>query len=232
MTDHSFTRYAVYCVPHGDALSAFGASWLGWDCNTGQPVPQPDIPGMAAATAAPRKYGFHGTLKPPFRVAPGHTADALSDAVATLAAHRPAAHADGLAVTPLGRFLALTPTGDMAQLRDLAAACVTELDAFRAPMTDTELAKRRAAGLSAHQDALLLKWGYPFVLDAFRFHLTLTGRLDRADLPNWQHHVTNRLPDLPRPFVIDSLALCGERTDGQFQVIQRFALTGPPSGGP
>ncbi|WP_397422472.1 DUF1045 domain-containing protein, partial [Phenylobacterium sp.] len=33
------------------------------------------------------------------------------------------------------------------------------------------------AGLSPEQDARMLKWGYPYVYEDFRFHMTLTGRI-------------------------------------------------------
>ena len=48
---------------------------------------------------------------------------------------------------------------------------------FARPPGAAELERRRKAGLSAAQEKMLLRWGYPYVLDEFRFHLTLTGRL-------------------------------------------------------
>lgn len=53
---------------------------------------------------------------------------------------------DGLALTSIGAFLALVPTGDQAALAALAARVVAELDSFRAQ-----------AGLSSRQDDLLLR---------------------------------------------------------------------------
>lgn len=222
----SHTRYAVYYVPAPGALATFGADWLGWDVVEGGPVAQAALPGLADITATPRKYGFHGTLKPPFRLAEGENVAALQAALEVFAAgHAPACCA-GLELARLGGFLALIPRGDVAELATLAGACVTELDRFRAPATPQEITRRRSAGLTPEQDAHLLAWGYPYVLDQFRFHLTLSGKLDRVALEHWHAHLTSALPALPEPFCIDALTLVGERSDGAFEVVHRYALTG------
>jgi hypothetical protein len=62
----------------------------------------------------------------------------------------------------------------------LAAECVARFDRFRLPSTCDERA-RRANGLSAKQQMLLERWGYPYVMDEWRFHMTLTDKLDESD---------------------------------------------------
>lgn len=220
------SRFAVYYIAPEGELARFGAQWLGWDVIAGAAADPLPIAGRDDVTMTPRKYGFHGTLKPPFRLTEGTDLDGLQAAVAGLAARLPAARCDGLGLTRLGRFLALTPLGETEALSQLAASCVTELDTFRAPASPEELAKRRGAGLSPAQEANLVAWGYPYVRDQFRFHLTLTGRLSKADLPHWEGVLQAALPPLPAPFVIDSLGLVGERPDGRFELIHRYALTG------
>lgn len=222
----SATRFAIYYLPPDGALAAFGAAWLGWDVATARALAQPDLPRMDEVTSTPRKYGFHGTLKPPFRLADGCDAAGLRAAVSDMAAGCAPAQCDGLRLSRLGRFLALTPEGDGAALARVAATCVSELDAFRAPPGSEELARRRTARLTAHQDALLLRWGYPYVMDAFRFHMTLTGKVPSAEIVLWMDRVAARLPDLPAPFVLDQVALVRERGDGRFELLQRYALTG------
>ncbi|OUD08510.1 phosphonate metabolism protein [Marivivens niveibacter] len=222
----SYARFAIYYVPPDGPLAAFGAAWLGWDVVSGTKVPQFDLTGLHDITMTPRKYGFHGTLKPPFRLAEGQTVAALKDAVAALAAGQKPAVCDGLELSKLGRFLALTPRGGVGGLQRVAAACVQDLDAFRAPASEAELARRRKAGLSDRQDALLTAWGYPYVLEEFRFHLTLSGQLPTEDVAGWADRVQAHLPDLPTPFVVDQIALCGEREDGRFELIHRYMLTG------
>lgn len=224
---NNFSRYAIYYQPTG-ALADFGAHWLGWDLATGRDMAHPAIAGVdvSTITATPRKYGFHGTIKPPFRLADGTTLGGLIDATASLVRLLNPVQMDGLSLRHIGRFLALTPDGNATALTALAGHVVAELDAFRAPPTDAELARRRAAGLTPVQDALLLRWGYPYVMDQFKFHLTLTGKLDDTQAATAQTALAAHLPALPAPFTLDALTLVGAREDGYFETIQRFTLTG------
>ena len=222
----SYARFAIYYVPPEGPLAEFGAAWLGWDVLGGSEPVQFDLPGLHDITVTPRKYGFHGTLKPPFRLKDGQTRAGLETAAADLAASLAPAVCGGLGLTRLGRFLALTPHGDTEGLSRIAAACVRDLDGFRAPAGAAELARRRKPGLSPRQDACLTRWGYPYVLEEFRFHLTLSGRLAKDDLPRWRATLERHLPDLSGPFVMDQIALCGERADGRFELLHRYTLAG------
>ena len=222
----SYTRFAIYYVPPEGALADFGAVWLGWDCIAGCDAVQLDVPGLEDVTKAPRKYGFHGTLKPPFRLADGTDLTGLTAATADMARACAPGHSDGLVLTVLGRFLALTPVGDMNGIARLASTCVKALDSFRAPPTEAELMRRRKARLSHRQDTLLERWGYPYVMEEFRFHLTLTGRLRVEQIDLWTDVVGAHLPELPKPFTLDQIALVGERPEGRFELIERYTLLG------
>ncbi|MEM1389107.1 MAG: DUF1045 domain-containing protein [Pseudomonadota bacterium] len=219
-----YTRYAVYYIPDDARLLAFGAHWLGWDSTQAARVAQAAVEGIADATSAPRKYGFHGTLKAPFRLAPGITLADLQNAVSTVAAQQRALQVKALTLGQLGSFIALVPKGDASELGALAQACVADIDHLRAAPTEEELARRRKAGLTPAQDALLRRWGYPYVFNEFRFHMTLTGRLAPDDLMRFHDALERALPPLPRPFEIASVALLGERPDGFFELIERFPL--------
>ncbi len=226
-----FSRYAIYYTPEKSPLAAFGASWLGWDALEGRLVPHPEVRGLpkpvAELTRTPRKYGFHGTLKPPFRLAASTDEAGLRASVAALAAQMAPVVLQGLELAHLGSFLALTPQGDAAALAALAGRVVQELDPFRAPPGEEELTRRRQSGLSARQEELLLRWGYPYVLDQFRFHLTLTGRLEPAELAAVEAALRPVItPLLPSPYVIGDLTLLGEDKAGHFHQIARYALTG------
>jgi len=226
-----FNRYAIYYTPPKGALADFGASWLGWDLGTGQPVAHPDLPDLphdiAELSQTPRKYGFHGTLKPPFRLAQDTDVDDLAQACATLCDTLAPLTLDGLELTRLGSFLAFTIPGQSTALSNLASEVVRQLDRFRAPPAPDELARRRKANLSPRQEALLVKWGYPYVMEEFRFHLTLTGRLPRREAEALRHTLAPHIqPLLPAPFRIDDLTLVGEDADGMFHEIQRFPLLG------
>ncbi|NVK16998.1 MAG: DUF1045 domain-containing protein [Rhodobacteraceae bacterium] len=226
----TFTRYAIYYAPPADAeWSRFAASWLGWDIQTGKPLSHPDIAGLVigAITEVPRKYGLHATMKPPARLAVGQTQAALEIACEAFAASQKPVSLDGLHLARLGRFLALRPTGDQYELNKLAANCVTEFDRFRAPLSTADMDRRRAAGLTSEQDENLTRWGYPYVFSQFRFHITLTGKLPKPELPAVEAALNEHLiPFLPSPFVIRDLALVGEATDGRFHLIHRYALSG------
>ena len=177
-------RVAIYAAP--PVSSAFwlaGSHWLGRCAHTGQALTQPVVAGWSARaladlTADPRRYGWHATLKAPFRLAPGHTLQTLCDALQRLCAGRTPVDWPALQVQTMGRFLALRPQTDSPALHALAADCVRQLQSLAMPLTADELARRRRAGLSPQQDALLQAWGYPHVLDAFRVHWSLTGPLE------------------------------------------------------
>lgn len=228
----TYTRYAVYYVPPEQAAWAnFCAAWLGWDMVSGKTLPQPPVPGdlplpVSQLTQTPRKYGLHATLKPPFRLAPGRTVNELLAATRDLARQLAPARTETLHLARLGRFLALRPTGDESAINEIAAACVDGLDPFRAAPTHGELEKRRQAGLSPEQKANLDRWGYPYVMEDFRFHITLTGRISGHDLDGVQDILHDALaPVLPRPFVVPDIAIAGEDRDGMFHLIERISLS-------
>ncbi|SFL19953.1 DUF1045 domain-containing protein [Shimia haliotis] len=225
-----FRRYGIYYTPRPGPLAEFGAAWLGWDLATGKTVAHPSIEGLPCAvsdiTATPRKYGLHGTIKPPFFLADGTNATGLSEAFATLCTTLAPITLDALALSRIGSFVALTIDGDQSPLADLAGKAVRDLDAFRAPASEAELARRRKSNLTTRQDALLAQWGYPYVMEEFRFHITLSGRLGKraeAVIAALAPHVT---PLLPKPFVVDSLTLVGEDEAGVFHEIHRHTLSG------
>jgi putative phosphonate metabolism protein len=225
-----YRRYAIYVVPEGGFHDA-GTAWLGWDALAGRAVAQPHLSGLPGPpeplTATPRKYGFHGTVKPPFRLAEGMDAQGLHAALQAFCAESAAVTLPGLAVRRLGGFVAVVPEAPSAALADLAGATVAALDRFRAPPTEADLARRRKAGLTARQNDLLARWGYPYVMEEFRFHLTLTGRLPGAQADRARAALADYLdPVLPRPWSIDSLCLLGEAKDGRFHVLRRCPLTG------
>jgi putative phosphonate metabolism protein len=180
-------RYALYLVPPRDCLLWERACrWLGRDPETGSISPQPEVPGYSGQrvlqlTRSPRQYGFHATLNAPFRLANGVDESQLMGEIARLAGSLPALSMPALKVDKLGSFIALRPSADTAELMTLARLCVTALDRLRAPLESSERARRQAAGLTPHQNDLLARWGYPYVLDEYRFHMTLTESLDDAD---------------------------------------------------
>ena len=220
----SFTRFAIY-DPGPAPLADFGARWLGWDTRAGQacaPLAPP------AWTEAACRYGFHATIKPPFRLAEGALVSDLTAALRDLAARLSPVHLQGgLVLTDLDGFLALTPRSQPPALTDLAASVVRDLDPFRAPLTEAEIARRRPETLSQTARANLDRWGYPHVMEDFRYHMTLTGPLDGSDAAAARAALTPHLAKLlPDPHPIIELALMAEDQDGFFHDLTRCRLGG------
>jgi putative phosphonate metabolism protein len=230
-------RYAIYYAPRPEsALHRLGKVWLGVDPETGRRVPIRLPQGLdhrrhEEITAGPRHYTLHGTLKPPFRLAPGTDPTDLKKAVAALAARLAPVSLGPPVLTRLGGFLALCPAEQPRALLRLAAACVEAPDRFRAPPSHAELEKRRAAGLSARQEELLQSWGYPYVMEEFRFHITLTGRLSMAEQDRVAEALAPMLdPVLSEPMAVEDLCLYGEPDDGSpLRLLARFPLKQIPS---
>ena len=134
---------------------------------------------------------------------------------------------DGLRLANLQGFLALTPEGCEAALLEFAAAVVEDTDAYRAPLTTADIARRRPESLSPRQRDLLDRWGYPYVMEEFRFHLTLTDRLADTQAEGVAMALSDHFaPVLPKPFVIEDLCLFGEDEAGLFHLLHRYGLTG------
>lgn len=175
-----------YAPPPEDPLFSLSTAWLGRDPESGAAVPQPDIAGLHEVTAEPRLYGFHATLKPPMRLRPGIGWDALVSAAVDLAGGIARFALPSMAVADVHGFLALRETEPSPSLQALADLCVAWLDEFRAAPTEAELVRRRRAGLLPGQDAMLRRWGYPYVFGTWFFHMTLTRRLSGEEKAHYR----------------------------------------------
>jgi hypothetical protein len=189
----------------------------------------PDIPalplGLADITQTPRKYGLHATLKPPFSLRDGVETGQLQKALGQFCASRAPVSIPQPTIARLGSFLAIAPRDPVPSLHNLAADIVTSFDMFRAPLTQAERAKRRNKRLSPRQQSYLDAWGYPYVLDEFRFHITLTGRLPKGAIEAVEHAARIYFaPVIKAPMPITQIALLGEDTNGCFHVIKAYSL--------
>jgi putative phosphonate metabolism protein len=180
----NFPRYAIYYVSKpGSDLDRFGAQLLGYDAFSGEDLPFPDgimqmAPDWHDLTRDPRKYGFHATLKAPLSLAQGKTEAQLLAACESFAgAPRPIPVTRPI-VNSISGFIAVMPAEPSAELERLAADCTREFDSFRAPLTPEDWRRRNPSALAPRQREHLDRWGYPYVMEDFRFHMTLTGRLD------------------------------------------------------
>ena len=228
ITPNSAYRYAVYFAPPPDSpWWQAGSQWLG-RCAAGHVLkPLPAINGISdeafrQVTAAPRRYGWHATLKAPFTLDPGADASQLREALTKIAASSSAFEMPPLKVALLDDFLAIVPQTRSAAADAVAARCVTELQPLAAPLSAPELQRRRQAPLSPAQDALLVRWGYPFVLDEFQLHCSLTGSLQHLNsqqVQNLQQAAQDWFANL-LPCRFETLALFVEPTPGADFVLQ------------
>jgi putative phosphonate metabolism protein len=220
-------RYAIYYAPErDDPLWTAGCVWLGGDPESGAAfVPPPEAEGLIGH---PARYGFHATFKPPFALAEGATAADLEAAIAEFAAARKATPMPVLCVQELYGFLALRPAGEARTLHDLADSCVEAFDRFRRPPSSTEMAMRRASALTPAQESHLARWGYPYVFGEYRFHMTLTERLDDGARARLEAILEARFDEaLAAPRRLGSLALFVEPEAGKnFTLLRRFAFAG------
>ncbi|MCL6282372.1 DUF1045 domain-containing protein [Ruegeria sp. 2012CJ41-6] len=224
-------RYAVFHTPPDGILAEKAAQWLGWDPVSGLAPEFPGLDGLPAPnrklTARPRKYGFHGTLRPPFRPAQGLTLDRLQDMADDLARSLRPVTLNGLSVAALGPFLALRPVGETGPLTDLAAQIIEATNTWRTPLSAEERARRNPDRLSPQHRALLDQWGYPFVMGAFQFHMTLTGPLRPEERNPLQILLARYFEGcIPHPYPISDLCLMGEGEDGRFRLLSRHPLLG------
>lgn len=229
-SDAPAPRYAVYFAPAPEtALWQTASALLGYDAATGTDVAQevpPGIPAAAwhAATSEPRRYGFHATLKAPFRARQGCLEADLIERFGWLAErHQP--FDVQMRVGSLDGFAAVLPAGPSVALNVLADAAVDAFEPLRADLTDDEIARRRPASLTERQRELLSLYGYPYVREQFRFHMTITGRLS-ADLLPVVDELARRLgPALRAPTPIDRMALFRQDTPGsRFTIIETRPL--------
>ncbi len=216
-------RYAIYFTPaHGSPWWQFGAHWLGRDEKAGGALVQPAVAGfegveLSRITEYPRRYGFHATLKAPFALADGVTREDLAARMSALACTLAPVALGPMHAVRMGDFVAIVPLAVPHDLAHVEAACVTQLDGMRAPLSAHDLARRLSAQLDARAQALLQQYGYPHVLDRYRLHFTLTGPVNAAMATQVVAAVASKVERLnaSAPLVLDRLCLFEESGPGQ-----------------
>lgn len=227
-------RYALYFTPPADdPLTRSAAAWLGRDAFSGETIAieaADAFPAetMASLTEDPRRYGFHATIKAPFELAEGQTEDMLAERFRVFCASRAAFDIPSIVVGQLGPFFALIPAETHLPLQDFAADVVEAFEPFRAPLSEADIARRKPERLSEPQRAHLLRWGYPYVMEEFRFHMTLTGPVEPTQAETMRQLASTRFAAFTdKPLRISGLALFVERQRGApFTVHAWQPLTG------
>ena len=176
-------RYTIYHVAPADAaLTRFGATHLGYDAFAPKDLdfPRPATDSFAdwrELTADPRRYGFHATLKAPFLLRDGASEADLVTTFDRVAATPRAIPTIVPVVRAIGSFIAVVPEAPVTALTQLADDCVRDFEPLRAPLSPYDRERRLKSPLTPRQIEHLDAWGYPYVFEEFRFHMTLTGSL-------------------------------------------------------
>ncbi|WP_099864602.1 DUF1045 domain-containing protein [Pararhizobium haloflavum] len=213
-------RYALYFTPPArHPLTMAAARWLGRDAFSGKAIESPAVAGLTSDdiwhhTAAPRRYGFHATIKAPFQLAADRSeSELLADLMQFCGRLEP--FAVPLAINRIGPFFALTPEVPSPALQDLADAVVRRFEPYRAALSEADLERRSSGSLTCRQLEYLQRWGYPFVFDMFRFHMTLTGPIAKEEAPQVEQALAAYFePLLGEPLDVASLALFIEPESG------------------
>jgi hypothetical protein len=229
-------RWAVYFSPAPrSSWARAGARWLGRDVDGEACGRPPHIAGWSVqawsrVTAAPRRYGWHATLRAPWRLAMQFGAADLLLALKKIAEEFAPFDLPRLHLGDLGGFLALQLVQPCAALQALADACVERLQPMAAPLAAAERDRYAARGLSSGQQALLNDWGYPYVREEFRFHMTLTDRLEGLSAPQraeLRAAAAASFETLPQPLHFDALSLFAEPQSGAaLRRVAHIALNG------
>jgi hypothetical protein len=220
-------RYAIYYSPElGSPLDIFGRTWFDEKTN-GNPkaVANLNPKRLEELSELSRKYGFHGTLKPPFSLNPSTSVESLLSAARVFARSLSPIEIPPLELAIIGKFIALTPTSQSAALEKLSAACVRAFEAYRLPLSDEQLANYKQNKLTVHQEQMLEHWGYPYVMEEFRFHISVT---DRIDDPHEREEIIDALekvagPMLSKPVLVREITVFSQTgLDAPMVAIERI----------
>lgn len=222
-------RYAIYFTPAPDSsLTRDASRWLGRNAFSGEMLGAPSglpmpVEQWQGLVAEPQRYGFHATLKAPFALRDGKTEEELVEAFDGFAETVEPFDIPEIVVGQLGPFFALVPGTTHPPLQAFAASVVEAFEPFRAPLSDADMVRRRPERLTEIQRDNLTAWGYPYVMDEFRFHMTLTGPVESDLAPAVDAELKRRFSSQDsQPLAIDGLALFIEARRGEPFTVHRW----------
>lgn len=227
-------RLGIYFVPDPEtALYQQASRWLGYDIHGGRELHYDKTllrinPQHQQLVAPARRYGFHATLKAPFRLRDGEKVETIVEALHEFSGRFRKFTLPSLQLQTFSSFSCLVPEKTSSEINDIADQLVHDFDKFRSPLTKEELDKRMAKKISTRQLLLLRQWGYPYVFDCYRFHMTLTGTLPSDPLKkNEIQELLARYfePVLKQPICFNAISLvCEPEPKSCFVHVQQFPL--------
>ena len=230
--EKNYKRYAIYYAPiENPELDLFGKCWLGWDPYKGVETTKSDLSKLpsfkkfSSLVLTPKQYGFHGTIKAPFRLKNEYTYNDLENKVREISKQIHSFYFDQLIIKKLGNFIGLIPTNNL-KINAVSNKFVEELDYLRDELSESEIKKRKPHKLTSNQKQMLFKWGYPYVFNEFKFHLTLTGKLRIEEIDNVYKYLQTILKSVNlRKIHFKSICIFGQKTDEKFYFIKKINFT-------
>lgn len=223
-------RVAIYFTPDRDhPLTRRAAEWLGRDAFDDRATRPPDA-SIDPYVSGPARYGFHATLKAPFRLAPGRSIDELHAELTRYSPSRDDIAVGRLRIRRIEGFFALTAQYPSPQLAGLKDHLCAGFEPFRAPLSEADVVRRRPETLTARQRDNPQRWFYHHTGPDFRFHMTLTNAVaDEGEAHSLEQRLHDHFgPVLRKPIVIDALTLFVEPRPGEhFQVHSTHPLRAP-----
>ena len=228
-------RHAAYFAPALQSQAwELGSRWLGRCAHRLIPLEQPQFGHLGSEwfenlTRSPRLYGWHATLKAPFELKSNASLDELQMAFQLLAQKTVSAFHVPLKLVEMGDFLALVPSQPSPDLQLFEAHCVRELHPLALPLSEAERKRRTGTGLTLRQTELLLEWAYPYVMDQFQFHMTLSGSLHNVD-PHLKSDLKAAAQEWFAPLLVNGIDIDAvtwfsqDQQHGDFRWVERFEL--------
>lgn len=223
-------RYAIYyTLPKENELYQKVSSWLGHDVygtkekQNSFEFPEALVPFRQYNNKA-SVYGFHATLKAPFRLAEGLSRHQLEYSLEKFCTLRKPFECGKMSIVEIGNFLAFSHQSYCQKMELLAQDCVKTFEDFRAPLNNAEIARRKPESLTKKQKQLLNLWGYPYVMEEFKFHMTLTNKIYDGNLQACHAALNDYFsPYLSQSFVVDRVYLYHQPSPTEkFYIINSF----------
>ena len=227
--EKNYKRYAIYYAPSENSeLDLFGKCLLGWDPYKGVETTKSDLSKLpsfkkfSGLVLTPKQYGFHGTIKAPFKLKNEYTYNDLENKVREISKQIHSFYFDQLIIKKLGNFIGLIPTNNL-KVNAVSNKFVEELDYLRDELSESEIKKRKPHKLTSNQKQMLFKWGYPYVFDEFKFHLTLTSKLNVVEIDDVLRSLQNILKQVNlNKISFNNICIFGQKSDEKFYFVQRF----------
>ena len=234
-----YSRYAIYYAPPKESsLEEFGRYWFGWDplnaklINNKQRINYlngfgiKNLKNIDKNVLIAKKYGFHGTLIPPFKLNKNYSTNLLFKKTEDIAKKFKKFKFYKFKLKKMNNFYAFVQNKKNNNINKLSNRLVRELFKFRSPLTKKEIDRRNPSKLSKLQLNILYKWGYPYLMSEFNFHMTLasevTGNKLYLELKKIERNKEIILNEINN---FDKIYIFGENQKGMFENLENFSLS-------